>query len=137
MIKKPPEFVALWGLTEPIFEVLRAEFNVPREFGPFNLSTIDSVTLSEMADPRQIAGFGMRRLQQLRIITTEGNVTNTDTAMTLLAELMRLLMNLGPRCKREDSAIVLQNGLKAFHAAHRAIGNPDGNMGAPDLDILG
>jgi len=71
----------------------------------------------------------MRRLQQLRIITTDGNKTNTDTAMTLLAELMRLLMNLGPRCKEESSTIALQNGLRALHSAHRAIGDPGGDLG--------
>lgn len=87
---KPDELLALHGVTEELFETLRAWFDVPDSV-PLDLSGVDAA-VSEMGDPVMIAALAMRKLQALRLLSTPGVRTSTDVVVAIVQDLNRALL---------------------------------------------
>lgn len=89
VVPKPDELLALHGVTEALFETLRAWFEVPSKV-TLDLSDIDSAVV-ELGDPVLIAALAMRKLQALRLLSTPGVRTTTDVVVTIVNDLDRAL----------------------------------------------
>ena len=90
VVAKPDELLALYGVTEEMFDTLRRWFDVPLTI-TLNLVTIDSATV-EMGDPMLIMGMAMRKLQALHLLSTPGVRTTTDVVLTIVQDLDRALV---------------------------------------------
>lgn len=89
-IPKPTELLALHGVTDELFGMLRGWFDVPAHV-TLDLSEIDAA-VAELGDPVMIAAMAMRKLQALRLISTPGVLTSTDTVVTIVQDLNRALL---------------------------------------------
>lgn len=89
-IPKPDELLALHSVTEELFDMLREWFDVPDDVS-LALSDIDAA-VTELGDPVMIAAMAMRKLQALRLISTPGVLTSTDTVVTIVQDLNRALL---------------------------------------------
>jgi hypothetical protein len=89
-IPKPAELLALHTVTEELFTMLRDWFEVPDNVA-LDLSDIDAA-VTELGDPVMIAALAMRKLQALRLISTPGVLTSTDTVVTIVQDLNRALL---------------------------------------------
>lgn len=87
---KPPELLALHGVTEELFDTLKRWFDVPDDV-VLNLRSVDAV-VREMADPVMIAALAMRKLQALHLLATPGVRTSTDVVVTIVQDLARALL---------------------------------------------
>lgn len=70
--------------------MLRDWFDVPDKVA-LDLSDIDAA-VTELGDPVMIAAMAMRKLQALRLISTPGVLTSTDTVVTIVQDLNRALL---------------------------------------------
>ncbi|MCZ7527146.1 MAG: hypothetical protein M5U14_12645 [Acidimicrobiia bacterium] len=89
-VPKPDELLALHGVTEALFEMLREWFDVPERV-TLDLSDVDAA-VTEMGDPVMIAALAMRKLQALRLLATPGVRTSTDMVVTIVQDLTRALL---------------------------------------------
>jgi hypothetical protein len=89
-IPKPTELLALHGVTDELFGTLRGWFDVPDHVS-LDLSDIDAA-VTQLGDPVMIAAMAMRKLQALRLISTPGVLTSTDTVVTIVQDLNRALL---------------------------------------------
>jgi hypothetical protein len=89
-IPKPDELLALHSVTEELFGMLQEWFDVP-DTVTLALSDIDAA-VAELGDPVMIAAMAMRKLQALRLISTPGVLTSTDTVVTIVQDLHRALL---------------------------------------------
>jgi hypothetical protein len=89
-IAKPDELLALHGVTEEMFETLRAWFDVPARV-TIDLTDIDSA-VTELGDPQMIIALAMRKLQALRLLSTPGVRTTTDVVLAIVNDLERALV---------------------------------------------
>lgn len=89
VIAKPDELLALHGVTEALFDMLREWFEVPGEV-TLDLADIDSA-VAELGDPQRIAALAMRKLQALRLLSTPGVRTTTDVVVAIVNDLDRAL----------------------------------------------
>lgn len=90
ILPKPDELLALHGVTEEMFDTLRAWFGVPGRVS-LNLESVDSAVV-EMGDPVLIAAMAMRKLQALHLLSTPGVRTTTDVVVTIVQDLDRALI---------------------------------------------
>ncbi|MBI2710808.1 MAG: hypothetical protein HYX34_14110 [Actinobacteria bacterium] len=90
VLPKPDALLALHGVTEALFETLRAWFDVPVSVA-LDLSDIDAA-VAELADPTMIAALAMRKLQALRLLATPGVRTATDVVVAIIGDLERALV---------------------------------------------
>jgi hypothetical protein len=89
-LSKPDELLALHDVTAELFATLQRWFAV----GPvleLDVSDIDSA-VTELGDPRMIAGMAMRKLQALRLVSTPGVLTSTDMVVAMINDLNRALL---------------------------------------------
>lgn len=70
--------------------MLRDWFDVP-DAVVLDLSDIDAA-VTQLGDPVMIAAMAMRKLQALRLISTPGVLTSTDTVITIVQDLNRALL---------------------------------------------
>jgi hypothetical protein len=89
-IPKPDELLALHDVTEEMFEILGAWFEVPDEV-TITLGDVDAA-VSELGDPVMIAAMAMRKLQALRLLATPGVRTSTDVIVAIVQDLERALI---------------------------------------------
>ena len=89
-IPKPDELLALHDVTEEMFEILGAWFEVPDEV-TITLGDIDAA-VTELGDPVMIAAMAMRKLQALRLLSTPGVRTSTDVIVAIVQDLERALL---------------------------------------------
>ena len=89
-VAKPDELLALHGVTEELFGMLRQWFDVPPAV-KLDLADIDSA-VRELGDPQMIAALAMRKLQALRLLATPGVRTTTDVVITIVQDLDRALI---------------------------------------------
>lgn len=89
-IPKPDELLALHGVTEELFDTLRAWFDVPAK-AVISLDDIDAA-VAELGDPVMIAALAMRKLQALRLLSTPGVRTSTDVVVAIVQDLNRALL---------------------------------------------
>lgn len=101
-IPKPDELLALHSVTEELFDTLRAWFEVPAEV-TLDLADIDAA-VTELGDPVMIAAMAMRKLQALRLISTPGVLTSTDTVVTIVQDLNRALLQAPVMRLRREAA---------------------------------
>jgi hypothetical protein len=89
-IPKPDELLALHGVTDELFSMLKRWFGV----GPtvsLSLEDIDSA-VAELGEPTMIAALAMRKLQALRLLAQPGVQTSTDVVVTIVQDLERALI---------------------------------------------
>ncbi len=92
IVPKPPELLALHGVTSELFETLQRWFSVPAVIS-VDVSAVDSdASIRELGDPVMIAGFAMRKLQALHLLATPGVRTSTDVVVTMVQDLTRALI---------------------------------------------
>lgn len=101
-IDKPDELLALHGVTEELFDTLRAWFEVPATV-PIDLTDIDSA-VEELGDPQMIAALAMRKLQALRLLATPGVRTSTDVVISIVQDLDRALVQAPAMHLRRQAA---------------------------------
>lgn len=89
-IAKPDELLALHDVTEELFDILGAWFDVPRTV-ELTLADVDAA-VAELSDPLMIAALAMRKLQALRLLATPGVSTTTDVVVTIVQDLDRALL---------------------------------------------
>lgn len=89
-VPKPDELLALHDVTEELFDILGAWFEVP-DTVEVTLGDIDAA-VSELGDPVMIAAMAMRKLQALRLLATPGIRTSTDVVVAIVQDLERALM---------------------------------------------
>src|SRR3954447_14875571 len=89
-LAKPDDLLALHDVTDELFLLLRAWFDVPDRV-PLDLSDIDAAVV-EMGDPQMIAALAMRKLQALRLLSTPGVRTTTDVVVAIVNDLERALL---------------------------------------------
>jgi hypothetical protein len=82
--------VALHGVTDELFSILKGWFDVPDAVA-LDLSDVDAAT-REMGDPVMIAALAMRKLQALRVLATPGVLTTTDVVVSIVQDLDRALI---------------------------------------------
>jgi hypothetical protein len=90
VLPKPDELLALHDVTEDLFGMLRAWFDVPPSV-PIDLADIDSAVV-ELGDPEMIAALAMRKLQALRLLATPGVRTTTDVVVAIVNDVDRALL---------------------------------------------
>jgi hypothetical protein len=89
-VAKPAELLALYDVTEELFDTLKRWFSVPDRV-PLDLSEIDSA-VSQLGDPVAIAALAMRKLQALRLLSQPGVRTSTDVVVSSVQDLGRALV---------------------------------------------
>jgi hypothetical protein len=89
-IPKPDELLALHDVTEEMFDILGAWFEVPDEVS-ITLGDVDAA-VTELGDPVMIAAMAMRKLQALRLLATPGVRTSTDVIVAIVQDLERALL---------------------------------------------
>jgi hypothetical protein len=89
-IPKPDELLALHDVTEEMFDILGAWFEVP-ETVSITLGDVDAA-VTELGDPVMIAAMAMRKLQALRLLATPGVRTSTDVIVAIVQDLERALL---------------------------------------------
>ncbi len=90
ILAKPNELLALYGVTEELFDTLRRWFGVPNSVS-LNLLAVDSA-VSELGDPMLVMAMAMRKLQALHLLSTPGVRTTTDVIITIVQDLDRALV---------------------------------------------
>jgi hypothetical protein len=89
-VDKPGGLLALDRVTEELFSMLRAWFDVPPTVA-LDLREVDSA-VEELGDPVLIAAMAMRKLQALHLLSTPGVRTTTDVVVTIVGDLDRALI---------------------------------------------
>lgn len=89
-VAKPDELLALHGVTEEMFGILRRWFDVPPKV-TLDLAEVDSAVV-ELGDPVLIAAMAMRKLQALHLLATPGVRTTTDVIVSIVQDLQRALI---------------------------------------------
>jgi hypothetical protein len=89
-LPKPDELLALHGVSERLFEILRGWFDVGTSVS-LDLREVDSA-VAELGSPVLIAAMAMRKLQALHLISTPGVRTSTDVVVTIVNDLDRALI---------------------------------------------
>jgi hypothetical protein len=89
-IPKPDELLALHDVTEEMFDILGAWFEVPEQV-TITLGDVDAA-VTELGDPVMIAAMAMRKLQALRLLATPGVRTSTDVVVAIVQDLERALL---------------------------------------------
>jgi hypothetical protein len=100
-VPKPDELLALHGVAEELFDLLRAWFGVPPAVS-LDLAAVDSA-VRELGDPQMIAALAMRKLQALHLLATPGVRTTTDVVVTIVQDLQRALLQ-APRMRLQVRA---------------------------------
>jgi hypothetical protein len=101
-VPKPDELLALHGVAEELFDLLRMWFGVPSAVA-LDLGAVDSA-VRELGDPLMIAALAMRKLQALHLLATPGVRTTTDVVVTIVQDLQRALLQ-APRMRLQVKAI--------------------------------
>lgn len=92
VVPKPPELLALHGVTRELFDTLQRWFSVPPTIS-VDVAAVDSdAAIRELGDPVMIAAFAMRKLQALHLLATPGVRTSTDVVLTMVQDLTRALL---------------------------------------------
>jgi hypothetical protein len=100
-VPKPDELLALHGVAEELFDLLRTWFGVPPAVS-LDLAAVDSA-VRELGDPQMIAALAMRKLQALHLLATPGVRTTTDVVVTIVQDLQRALLQ-APRMRLQVRA---------------------------------
>ena len=129
VVPKPPELLALHGVTEELFTTLKAWFEVPDQV-VLDLSDIDSA-VREMADPVMIAALAMRKLQALHLLSTPGVRTSTDVVVTIVQDLTRALLQAPAMRLRLAASLTDWDAAFADLAEGTGVGlgHPEGSQG--------
>jgi hypothetical protein len=92
VVPKPPELLALHGVTRELFDTLQRWFSVPASIS-VDVAAVDSdAAIRELGDPVMIAAFAMRKLQALHLLATPGVRTSTDVVVSMVQDLTRALL---------------------------------------------
>jgi hypothetical protein len=133
-IPKPDELLALHGVTDELFLMLKRWFGV----GPtvsLSLEDIDSA-VAELGDPTMIAALAMRKLQALRLLAQPGVQTSTDVVVTIVQDLERALIQApNMHLQRAAEATDWDAALMGLVDEDLSPAEPNGPAGGPeDLD---
>ncbi|SRR5581483_1947520 len=128
-LAKPDELLALHDVTEQLFELLRAWFDVPSSV-TLDLSDIDAA-VRELGDPQMIAALAMRKLQALRLLATPGVRTTTDVVVAIVNDLDRALF------QAPDLRVRRQAAATDWDAALAALTTSGDEAGDEGLDEAG
>ncbi len=91
-IPKPGALLTLGPVCEALFARLRTWFEIGDRL-VVDLSAVDSPTVvAELQDPRLVAGFAMRKLQALHLVSRPGVRTTTDVVVTQIDSVLRALV---------------------------------------------
>jgi hypothetical protein len=103
-LPKPRELLALGPVCERLFDRLRVWFDVGPQLVA-DLSSIDgAAVLAELQDPQLVAGFTMRRLQALHLLSRPGVPTATDVVVGYIDAVLRPLVEAPGRHMRRSAA---------------------------------
>ncbi len=92
IVPKPAELLALHDVTAELFETLQRWFSVPPSIS-VDVSAVDADgAIRELGEPVMIAGFAMRKLQALHLLSTPGVRTSSDVVITMVQDLTRALL---------------------------------------------
>jgi hypothetical protein len=125
VLPKPDELLALHDVTEDLFGMLRAWFEVPASVA-IDLGDIDSAVV-ELGDPDMIAALAMRKLQALRLLATPGVRTTTDVVVAIVNDVDRALL------QAPDLRLRRQMAATDWDAALEQLNMPGGSTDA-DID---
>jgi hypothetical protein len=88
-VDKPKELLALYDVSERLFNTLRSWFDVPIAVS-LPLLDVDDGT-EGFSEPAMVAALAMRKLQALRLLARPGVRTTTDVVVTMIQDLDRAL----------------------------------------------
>jgi hypothetical protein len=128
VVAKPPELLALDGVSTELFDTLKRWFDVPDEV-TLDLSAVDAA-VAEMSDPQKIAALAMRKLQALHVLATPGVRTSTDVVVTIVQDLTRALLQ-APNMRLKRAAEATDWDAELAGLADLAGDLPDGDGDAP------
>lgn len=89
---KPAELLAMASVSRKLFDYLKSWFDVPNTL-VIDLSCIDSEdAIRSMQNRQMVAGFAMRKLQALHLISTPGIPTRADVVLMLIDSALQALL---------------------------------------------